>query len=63
VVEDGTPSIPIAANASIASDGVMLRGMIVTLTNIIHAGEESLSFTSVESGITLVRHLVNCSHS
>ena len=60
MIKDGTPSIPIAANASIASNDVMLQGMIVTLTNVIHAGEEFLSVTGIEPSITLVRHLLHC---
>ena len=36
----------------------MLQGMIVRLTNVIHAGEEYLSVTSTEPDITLVRYLI-----
>lgn len=38
----------------------MLQGMIVRLTNIIHAGEEYLSVSSIESDITLVRFFFIC---
>ena len=35
----------------------MLQGMIVTLTNVIHDGDEYLSVNHEEPNITLVRHL------
>lgn len=62
MVEDGMPSILIAANAMITSNGTMLQGMIVRLANIIHAGEEYLNVTSTEPGIALVRSFINRIH-
>lgn len=61
MVEDGTTSILIAMNASITRNSVMLQGMIVTLTNIVHPGEELLDVTGIatEPNITLVRYC-NC---
>jgi len=62
VVEDGSPSTLIAMNAVIASNNVMLQGMIISLTNVIHHGEEYLNVTGMntEPNITLVlvRYLV-----
>ena len=57
MVEDGTISTLIATNAIIANNNTMLRGMIVTLTNTIHEGEEYLSVSHEEPNIILVRHL------
>lgn len=58
VVKDGTSSILIAMNAIIANSNTMLQGMIVTLTNIIHTGEEYLYVNSTEPNITLVSYFI-----
>lgn len=43
-------------NAIIVDSGAMLQGMIVTLTNAIHNGEEYLNVSHEEPIITLVRY-------
>lgn len=57
VVKDGTPSVLIAMNAIIANSNAMLQGMIVRLTNVIHAGEEYLNVADTEPNIILVRYI------
>jgi len=56
IVEDGYPSTLIVTSAFIGDQ--MLQGLTVTLSNIVHAGEEYLSVDetiATELGITLVR--------
>ena len=66
IVEDGSPSTLIATTVSIDNGVQMLQGMTITLSNIVHAGEEYLSvdeMIATELGITLVKFCWQISHT